>query len=185
MTLTASYIISQIFVVINYLLNIISYQFKSRKTILILNLISLFMLAIAYYLLSAYTGMAMAAVGIIRNAIFFIDEFDKNKSSKIKSKNIIELIFLTIILLILTVYTYDGFFSLMSVFATYLYTISIWQKNTKVYKILGIPVGITGVIYNIYICSIMGIILESFSLISAIIGFVQEVISHKYKKPYS
>jgi hypothetical protein len=38
--------------------------------------------------------------------------------------------------------------------------LQIWQKKTSVYKVLGIPVGIIWVIYNIYIASIFGIILE-------------------------
>lgn len=176
MNVTATYIVSQIFVTIYYLLNIVGYQFKSQKIILIFNLISLFMIAIAYYLLSAYTGVAMTIVGVIRDLLFYF-----NTSDKINKRSIIELSFITFILIILTIFTYDGPFSLMSVFATYLYTISIWQKSTKVYKILGIPVGITGVMYNIYILSILGIILESISLISATIGFLRENISSKRK----
>ena len=67
----------------------------------------------------------------------------------------------------------------MSVFATMLYTYSVWQKKTSIYKILGIPVGIIWISYNIYIVSIFGIILEVVLLISAIIGIVRE---YKIKK---
>jgi hypothetical protein len=67
----------------------------------------------------------------------------------------------------------------MSVFATMLYTYSVWQKKISIYKILGIPVGIIWIIYNIYIVSIFGIILEVVLLISAIIGIVRE---YKMKK---
>lgn len=71
-------------------------------------------------------------------------------------------------------FTYDGFLSLLSVFATMLYTYSIWQKKTSIYKILGLPIGILWIAYNIYIMSIFGIILETILTISAIYGYFKE-----------
>ena len=62
----------------------------------------------------------------------------------------------------------------MSVFGTMLYTYSVWQKKTSIYKMFGIPVGIVWTIYNIYIASIFGTILEVLLLISAIIGIVRD-----------
>ncbi len=63
---------------------------------------------------------------------------------------------------------------MMSVFATMLYTFSVWQKNTKVYKLLGTPVETIGIVYNIYIFSIFGIILETIVAISTVIGYLRE-----------
>ncbi len=58
--------------------------------------------------------------------------------------------------------------------ATLIYTYALWQKNTKVYKLLGIIVNGLMIIYNIYIQSIFGVILISIAFISSIIGFVKE-----------
>ena len=55
------------------------------------------------------------------------------------------------------------------------YTYSIWQKSTKVYKICGIPIGILWIIYNTYVKSILGIILESIILICSITGYILEI----------
>ena len=63
---------------------------------------------------------------------------------------------------------------MMSVVATMLYTYSVWQKKTNVYKILGIIIEIVWIIYNIYISSIMGIVLHVLLSMSAIIGFIRE-----------
>ena len=68
---------------------------------------------------------------------------------------------------------------MMSIAATMLYTYSVWQKKTSVYKILGIIIEVIWIIYNIYIFSIFGIIVEIFLLISAIIGIIRE---YKLKK---
>lgn len=68
-------------------------------------------------------------------------------------------------------FTYEGFLSLLSVFATMLYTYSVWQKKTIVYKLCGIPIGILWVLYNLYVKSIFGVILEAILLVSSSIGY--------------
>ena len=177
MELTVAYILSQVFIIINYIFLMATYQLKNRKKILIFNFGAIIATGMSYIFLSAWSGLAMVIVAIIRNIIFMIDEKKNGKSDKITKKDIIILVILYIISLISAIFTYDGFLSLMSVFATMLYTYSVWQKKTSIYKVLGIPVGIIWILYNIYIFSIFGIILESLLLISAIIG-----ISREYKK---
>ena len=86
--------------------------------------------------------------------------YKKIQKDFLDKKDIIILAVLYAISIISAIYTYEGFLSLMSVFATMLYTYSVWQKKISIYKILGIPVGIIWIIYNIYIASIFGIILE-------------------------
>ena len=82
-------------------------------------------------------------------------------------------------IIISTVFTYDGLLSLLSVIATMTYTYSVWQKKTNVYKFLGIPVGILWILYNIYVKSIFGVILESILLIASITGYLVEVKKQK------
>lgn len=168
-----TYVISQIMVAINYLLMIASYQLKDHNKILVYNLLSLLAAGMSYFLLSAYAGIAMTLIGIIRNLILFVHEKKGNKT------NIIELIILFILSGILLSFTYDGPLSLMTFVATMTYTVSIWQKNTKVYKILGIPISIAGITYNVYIKSILGAAFESVSLMSAIIGFIREIFGKR------
>lgn len=179
MELTLTYILSQVFVIINSVLLMTTYQLKSRKSILIVSFMALFANGAVYLLLSAWSGLAMVFVAMIRNIIFMIDEKKNGKSDKITKKDIIILAILYAISIVSAIYTYEGFLSLMSVFATMLYTYSVWQKKTSVYKILGIIIEIIWIIYNIYIFSIFGIIIEIFLLISAIIGLIRE---YKVKK---
>ena len=174
MELTLTYVLSQIFIIINYVLLMITYQAKNRKNILIFNFGAIIATGLSYILVSAWSGFAMVLVAIIRNIIFMIDEKRNGKSDKITKKDIIILIVLYTISIISAIYTYEGFLSLMSVFGTMLYTYSVWQKKPNIYKVLGIPVGIVWIIYHIYIASIFGIILESLLLISAIIGIIRK-----------
>lgn len=174
MELTLEYILSQVFIIISYLLLMLSYQAKSRKNILVLSNISIVANGISYVFLQAYTGLAMCFVALFRNIIFMVDEKRNGKSEEISKKDIIILAVLYLISLVSTVFTYDGFLSLLSVFATMLYTYSVWQKKTTIYKILGLPIGILWIAYNIYIMSIFGIILETILTISAIYGYFKE-----------
>ena len=121
----------------------------------------------------------MTIVATIRNIIFIIDEKRNGKSENNNTKDYIILAILYLISVISGILTYNGILSMMSVIATMLYTYSVWQKNTKIYKILGIPVGIIWIIYNIYIFSIFGIILETILAVSAIIGYIKERMDGK------
>ena len=174
MELTVTYVFSQIFTILMYALLAISYYAKKRKSLLILGFLSLIANALAYILLNAYTGLAMCIIALIRNVIFLIDERKNANKDKITKKDVFILIILYVISIVSTIFTYDGIFSLLSVFATMLYTYSVWQKNTKIYKLLGIPVSILWILYNLYIVSIFGIILETVLLISSINGYYLE-----------
>ena len=149
MELTITYIMSQIFTIITYLLLALTYYPKKRSSILIIAFLSTVTNAIVYILLDAYTGLAMCGVSILKNIVF-----------------------LTIIS---TIFTYEGPLSLLSVFANVVYIYSCWQRNPITYKLLGIPTEILWVLYNIYIKSIFGIILEIIVLICSIAAYMSEI----------
>lgn len=75
--------------------------------------------------------------------------------------------------------TFNGFVSLFAYFATLTFTVSIWQKNGFIYRLLGIFVGIFWIIYNAAIHSFMGLTLESALLIFVIFGFVKYIKQNK------
>lgn len=181
MELTVTYILSQVFVIIMYILLALTYYLKDRKKILIISFLSGISSAIAYILLGAWTGFAMCIFAMIRNIIFFIDEKKNGKRDKITKIDIMILIVLILITVIFTIFTYTDFLSLLSVFATSIYTYSVWQKNTKIYKLLGIPTSIVWISYNVYIMSIFGIILESILLICSTIGYILDTKKEKTK----
>lgn len=177
---SVTYVLSQVFTIIMYALLAVTYYAKDRKKVLVISFLSIIANGIAYIFLSAWSGLAMCIVALIRNIIFLIDEKKNGKRENINKIDIIILIILIAILILSAALTYEGFLSLLSVFATTLYTISVWQKKTKIYKLLGIPVGILWVIYHIYIMSLFGTILEGILLICSTTGYLME--SKKNKK---
>ena len=181
MQLTTTYIISQVFTIKMYILLGITFYVKERKAVLILNFIATISIAIAYILLGAWTGLAMSIVVIIRNIIFLLDEKKNGKRETINKTDIIILVILYVISIIFTIFSYNGIFSLLSVAATMLDTYGIWQKKVALYKLIGIPKGILWGLYNIYIMSIFGIILESILLICSTTGYMLEKRRNKVK----
>ena len=171
MEISAIYIISQVVTVLFYILLACTYFLKDKRRIIIFSTISLILNMVAFILLGAWSGVAMCAVALIRNIVI-------QKYPKVGDKPWFLLVIFVLIAL-LTIPTYDGFWSLMSVFATCLYSYSIWQKKPFVYKLCGIPIGVLWIIYNIYIFSVFGIALESILTISAVIG----IINSLRKKP--
>jgi len=182
MELTAAYIASQILTIAMYVTLAISYYMKDRTKILLINFLGCLLIGLAYLLLSAYTGAVMALISVIRNIIFLIDEKKNGKSEKIVKKDIYILIFIYLIIVIVTIPTYNSLLSLLSVFATSLFTFSVWQKKTIIYKALGIPISSLWIAYNIYVLSLFGFVLESIILIFALSGFIIEKKKRKNRR---
>ena len=92
------------------------------------------------------------------------------------------LIFLLIISAFTAVWTYDGLLSLFSIFASVIYTVSVWQKNIKVYKVLGIISGAINIVYFAFIGSIFGIILESIVCLVTIVFTIIYILNERKEK---
>lgn len=163
MSLSLPYILSQVLVIIYYLIYSWTFHLKDSKKILMFAIVATIISSISYVLLKAYTGMAMCFVAIIRNLLF-----TKDKKSKLN------LILIFILTLVASIFTFNSYFCLFNIIATLLYTYALWQKNTKTYKLLGIIVNGLMIIYDIYIKSILGVIFISIAFISSIVGFLKE-----------
>ena len=175
MELTATYIASQIVIIFVYLFLSLTYCVKSRKLILGFSFTSNFLNAIAFLLLGAYTSSTMCAISILRDIIFWIDEKINGKSNKITKKDVGILLFVYSICIVAIACTYKGPLTLLYATASMMYTYSIWQKNNKLYRFLGIPVTLIVILDSIIIKSVFGVILQCVVLITSIAGFV----SHK------
>lgn len=163
MNLTISYILSQILVIIYYLIYSYTFHLKDSNKILIFGIIATIISGISYILLNAYTGMAMCFIAIIRNLLF-----KKDKKSKLY------LIMILILTVVVSIFTFNSYFCLFNILATLIYTYALWQSNTKIYKLLGIIVNGLMIVYDIYIQSILGVFLIGVAFISSLIGFVKE-----------
>lgn len=166
------YLISQILVILATIVIAITYVSKSRKKILILFIIYNILYGIHYLLLNAFTGFYMNLVSVGRN-VFFLFNLKKDKEN-----GIIFLLVLFSIIIGIGIYSYQDFFSLISMSASLLSTYSVWQKNIKSYRYIAVIVSIEFIIYAIHINSLFAIITEVFLLFVELIGVY---LNHKKK----
>lgn len=181
MELTAQYIASQIVTIFVYVFLSLTYCIKNRKLILAFSFISNFLNAIAFILLGAYTSSAMCAISIFRDIVFLIDEKINGKSTKITKKDYAILAMIYGISIISIILTFKGFMTLLYAAGSMLYTYSIWQKNNKLYRFMGIPVTLLVIVDSIYIKSVFGVILQSVVLVCSTVGFFSNKEEKKEK----
>ena len=182
MEITTSYILSQVFSTIGYIMLGSTYFLKNRKTILAVSFFQSILLMIGYWFLGQNQGMLMVTVGILTNIMFFVDEQKNGKSDKIAKKDVIMLIIILIYTAILTYVTYTNLLSLFSVLGTIAWLFSVWVKNVKLYKIISVPTALFWLGFNTYARSISGIITEIILFIVAICGLVLHIKNEKKEK---
>lgn len=170
--LTTQYIASQIVIIFVYVFLSATYCIKSRKIIIVCSFISNFLNAIAFLLLNAYTSSLMCCISIFRDILFMIDEKINGKSNVITKKDYVLLGVVYGLSLISIAFTFKGWMSLIYTAGSMLYTYSIWQKNTNVYRFLGIVVTLIVICDSIYIKSVFGVLLQCVVLCASTAGYI-------------
>lgn len=146
--------------------SIIAFQTKKHNQILLFKTLNEFLFAIQYFLLGAYTGMAMNLVGCVRN-IIFTKQVEKGK------KTIISVILFSILFTVFGIVTWGGAKSLLIIVAKVLSTVAYSNKNTTVVRGIILITSISWLIYNVCVFSIAGILCEAFTLISLVVGIIR------------
>lgn len=172
MFLNTSYVISQMFSIAMFLCLAFSYFTKNREKILLLNIFAQIFQNISTVLLNGASGAIMSLVLLISNTILYVDY--KTNKKKSKKRSIIILVLLLLMVLISAIFTYNGIRSLYSVAATIIILISVWQENTKNYKILGVTGSTLWLLYFNHLKSIFGVILELVLIVVTIISYIKK-----------
>lgn len=139
------------------------------------------LMGLGFILLNAWVGLAMCCVAICRDVVSEILNRMRSEENRLKTTGLdwgLLAIWVTA-LITLTVITENGWVTWFALFATLTFTISIWQKNVLIYKILGILVGVFWIIYNIGVESVFGIFLESVLLFGVMIGLIRFLFNKK------
>lgn len=179
------YIISQVFIILSFVLFTLTYFMKKRNIILLSCILGNLLMGIGYSLLYAWVGVCMCIVAIFRDSVSAAinkkrSPEDKNKITKL---DWILLAVWVVALVVPTVLTEEGFLTWFALFGTMAFTVSVWQKNILVYKILGVASAICWVVYNIAVKNFFGLILEACLLVGVIIGLVLYLTKSKKKVP--
>lgn len=176
--------------------NLIAVQFNSHNVIVWLKTIGSFLFGVQYFLLSAFTGVVMEAIGWIRNIIFIqLVKHHKNTKPWIFFFSLLTIITGTITItltwensLIAVKWLTDDYIfaviltvgiSILSIIAKVLSTIAYGIDDAHKIRMINIPTCSCWVVYNFVALSLAGILNEVMTFCSITIA---EIRYRKYYK---
>lgn len=160
-------IIGQILSFVAVLTGFISFQMKSAKGVLIFQIITAFVFSAHYFLIGAITASGLNLVGAIKCLCYYI----RNKR---QSKNLAVPVFFTVLIIITSLLTWDGWYSIFIMAGLVINSIGFALSNVQTIRSLNLIKSPLCLIYNICVFSTGGIIFETASIISSIIGLVRD-----------
>lgn len=158
--------LANIFGALGIAATILIYQQKTRTGLILSKLLSDVIWFLHYFMLSAYSGAAIAVIGIIREIIFV------NKEKKF-AKHPFWLFFFLILSFGCAYFTWKNLFSILPCVASAVSVISFWIGKPVLSRLLSYPISASMLTYDIAIGSSMGIINEIFTIISSVIGYLR------------
>ncbi len=153
----------------------VSFQSKSSRGILFFQILASSVFSLHFFLLGAYTGMAMNLVGVARNAVSYC------KDKRWASGRCWMYVFIAAYL-ITGILTWESVFSIFPIVAMVLSTVAFWIKDANLLRLVYFPSSPCWLVYNIASRSVAGILTESFSLVSLLIAFIRFQLLGKEKK---
>lgn len=166
MTETTLYILTQIIGYVALGFGALAFQCKKHKNVMLAKTANELFFCVQYFLLGAYTGMAMNLVSSLRNLIF-ARQVEKGKSTR--SMQILFSVFFVIFGLL----TWQGTISIIIILAKIVTTVAYGIKNTRIIRALTLPTSTCWLIYNYLSGSGAGVICEILSLVSIITAMIR------------
>jgi len=165
--LTTSFILSQIAMFVAIGLDFLSLQFKERRQIYLILVLSASFISTHYFLLGKITAGMILFFTVLQ---FITCMFTTNKKYLI--------IFIVLNTLVL-VYTYTEIYDFLIYIAVFIFTVGNFQKNDKLMRQQMMFGSSLGTIYNMIIFSPMWIIAESSLLLGSFIGYYRYYVEEK------
>ena len=158
--------LSTIFGVLGMATTVLIYQQKTRKGLILSKLLSDVIWFLYYICLSAYSGAAIAVIGMIRELVFI------NREKK-WAKHPIWLVFFLMLSFVSAIITWKNIYSVLPCIASAISVISFWIGNPRLSRKLSYPISACMLTYNITSVAVIGVINEIFTVISSIIGTIR------------
>ena len=167
-----NYWISQVIIVIAYIILSIGLRRKERIQILIFSSIYQGLIVISYTLLFGIMGVIASTISLLRNFLFIYNE----KKGKNNSLWIFALF--NVITIILTIIFYKSIVDIFPCIFALVGTYSYWRTSTKVTRLGNLVVSGCSVIYAIPLSSWFTVICETYLIINTIIGYIKHELHH-------
>jgi len=159
-------LIGQILGIVAVILGFITYQMKSPKWLLIVNLITCGVFCAHYLLIGAISGAVMNGIGILRNVVY------TNRDKKCFSSPVWPFVFAAI-MLISGLVTWQDWRSVLMICALVINSLALSMKNAQHIRWSLLITCPLVMIYDVLLHSYGGIVYEGMSIVSAVIGIIR------------
>lgn len=159
-------IIGQILGFVNVILGFVSYQCKSDKKILLVHSMICAVFSAHYLLIGATPAAVMNGIGLLRDITYIF------KDKKFYSPKIFPVLF-ALIMLIMGILSSNGIHSVFIISGLVINTLCLSLKNPQSIRKSILVTCPLVLIYDIFERSAGGIIFETISIISAIVGIIR------------
>ena len=169
---SSTYILSQILTFVGNALIGYSFFLNRRIALLLVTLAANIFITVAYGFLGGWVGVGVICVEIARDIVSFISDKRKenrNSTTNTRFDSVMLAIWVTA-LIVITIFTQDGFLSWFALFATLTFTVGIWQKNQLIFLICAVASEVFWIVYNVVVESAVGLGWEIVLFIAAIAG---------------
>ncbi len=173
----AKEIIAQAIGFVAMVLLVYSFQKNTRKGILTLQLASESLWVVHYFMIGAYTGMALNLVGVARCYVYA-----NRETKKWADKAFIPMLFF-IISIATGVLTWDGTASVLPMAAVCITSFVLWSKKPKIIRLFSAPGCACWLVFNFLSGSYPGVLTEIFNLVSISAGIIRYDIRKKEMQP--
>jgi len=155
---------------------VISFQQKTQKRIVFLQMISSAIFAVHFYMLGAYVGSILNAVGIFRAIVF-------SNRDKSWANNKVWLYVFVLIFIASGILTWDNMISILPVIGIILSTVAFWVINPTLVRLLSLPSSVCWFIYNLISNSYAGMTTEVFIFSSILIAiYIYDIKAFKKRE---
>ena len=156
--------------------NILSYQNKNQKSLLLFQLLGGTLFAISFFLLGATVGAILNLIAVIRALMFLFSE--KLKMSHPLWLFAFMVSYVTVYILTFTVFgtkpsLVNFLIEILPVIGMTALSVGFMFEDSSKVRVLGLVSSPAWLIYNIYYLSVGAIICEALSLISIFIGILR------------
>lgn len=174
--------VAQIFGIVGMIFNLIVFQQKTQKGVLICQFFAATTFAINYLMLGAFVGGILNLIGAIRACVFYFK--DKTKANSLIWLIIFIIAFAASYPLTFLVFGTDPtpknfIIEVLPVVAMVIITVSLRLGSAKAVRFLGLFSSPMWLVYNIFSGSIGAICSEILNLISMIVGIIRLDIKKK------
>lgn len=152
--------------IVAVILGFITYQMRSPKAILVLNMITCAVFCGHYLLIGAISGFVLNAVGFVRNIVY------TNRNKKIFASPVWPFVFAGI-MLVVGLLSWQDWRSVLVLCGLVLNTLALSLKNAQHIRYSLLITCPMVLVYNLLLHSYGGVVFEGMSIVSALIGIVR------------